>query len=82
MGRVQLVSLEYYIDVNVFIAIVVEFPLDQYGTELEGISKAFAKQLPNYIGNTVSVQLSYHEASLVIVGLPSIPSAGQHPDGF
>ena len=51
----SLVSLEYYIDVNVFIAIVVEFPLDEYGIEVKGVTEALEKQLADYIGNSASV---------------------------
>ena len=51
-----MVSVEYYIDVDVFVAIAVKFPLDNYGIELEGISKTFDKQMPNYVGNTVCVE--------------------------
>ena len=49
----RLVPVEDYIDMNVFVAIVVEFPLDKYGVEFEGVSKTSDKQFADYIGNSV-----------------------------
>ena len=50
-----LVAVKDYIDVDVLISIVVEFPLDEYGTEIKGVPKALRKQLAHYTGNAITI---------------------------
>ena len=50
-----LIAVKNYLDVDVLISIVVEFPLDEYGTEIKGVPKTLGKQSAHYTGNAITI---------------------------